>query len=375
VSSEEQWLATRQYLTQHRGELTLAASDLYTGHQRVYGTPLLTRPDWRPARPVPLADVELSLGTEPATTPVTGTGPESQDILPLRHDGTRYPSYAATVEALSRPKLFENRGCYRLLGATDEAMHLTFGQGRYFDMINTCEAVAHELAGATLTGERGLLLRASIGDLTDLTRRPVMTAIGSLVLRRDNTAPPQIVLHWRDPKKVATSGGRYTTAPAGMFQPSDDAPHNYRNDFSLWRCLARELAEELRNEPEDYGSDSKPIDYDNWPFFQRLTEAGQLDSTYWLGIGVDPLSMVLDMLVITVFDAPLFDALFPDVNRVNDEGRLTTAEFTEQTVADLAQTVQPASAALLRGAWQHRAELLLPVAAARPSGGRQAGGR
>lgn len=362
VSSEEQWRATRQYLTQHRRELTLAASERYPGQTRVYGTPLLTRPEWLPSRPMRLTDVELSLGTESACASVPGEGPESENVRPLRPDGSRYPTYAAAVETLNRPKLFENRICYRLLDA-DKA-YLTFGKGRYFDMINTCEAAAHEFAAATQTGQGDLTLRDAIGDPTDLTRRPVMTAISALVLRRDETRI-HMVLHWRDPAKVATSGGRYTVAPAGMFQPSDDAAHNFRNDFSLWRCLARELAEELRNDSEDYGSDSKPVDYDNWPFYQRLTEAGQQDSTYWLGLGVDPLSMVLDMLVITVFDAALFDALFPgtllpDVECPNDEGRLRTEPFTEQTVASLTGdgNLQPGSAALLRAAWHHRAALL-----------------
>jgi 8-oxo-dGTP pyrophosphatase MutT (NUDIX family) len=367
VSSEEQWRATRRYLTQHRHELTLAASELYPDHQRVYGTPLLTRPEWQPPRPLPLTSVELELTASSAGAPVTGEGPESEDVRPLRPDGSRYPSYAAALGALSRPKLFENRACYRLLDAAHGATRLTFGRGRYFDMISTCEAAAHELAAheladATLASHTRLTLRDAIGDPTDLTRRPVMTAISALVLRKD---PRQttMVLHWRDPAKVATSGDRYTVAPAGMFQPSDEAAHNFGNDFSLWRCLARELAEELRNDPEDYGSDTKPIDYDNWPFYQRLTEAGQQQSTYWAGLGVDPLSMVLDMLVITVFDAPLFDALFPgtllaDGGHPNDEGRLRAEPFTEQTVADLSGSLQPGSAALLRAAWHHRAALL-----------------
>jgi hypothetical protein len=70
--------------------------------------------------------------------------------------------------------------------------------------------------------------------------------------------------------------------------------------------------------------------------------------------------MVLDMLVVTVFDAPLFDALFPGTllpgkSRRNDEGRLRAEPFTEQTVANLSGSLQPGSAALLRAAWQHRA--------------------
>jgi len=351
MSSPEQWRATRQYLTEHRRELTLAAGDRYPRHLRVYGTPLLTRPEWLAPRPIPLTDVQLEL-TSSSSTPVTGEGPESEGVRATGPGGGRYPTYADTLGALARPKLFENRVCYRLLDVTGSATHLSFGLGRYFDMISTCEAVAHEFAAASLAGNAEFTLRDAIGDPTDLTRRPVMTAISALVLRSSGERT-DMVLHWRDPAKVATSGGRYTVAPAGMFQPSDDAAHNFRNDFSLWRCLARELAEELRNDPEDYGSDRQPVDYDNWPFYRKLTP-----STYWVGLGVDPLSMILDMLVIAVFDAPLFDALFPDVNRPNEEGRLITKPFTEQGVATHAEHLQPGSAALLRAAWHHRTGIL-----------------
>ncbi len=349
---EQQWRATRQYLTEHRRELTLAAAEQYPRHLRGYGTPLLTRPEWLAPRPIPLGDVRLQLAASAPGAVVTGDGPESAAVRPIRPDGSRYPTYAAALGALARPKLYQNRVCYRLLEVTGSATHLSFGPGRYFDMISTCEAVAHEFAAASLAGTAGLILREAIGDPTDLSRRPVMTAISALVLR-SNGARTDMVLHWRDPARVATNGGRYTVAPAGMFQPSDDAGHNLANDFSLRRCLARELAEELRNDPEDYGSDRTPIDYGNWPFYRELTQR-----TYWIGLGVDPLSMVLDMLVVTVFGAPRFDALFPGIPGRNDEGRLLTEPFTEQSVATLADDLQPGSAAILRAAWHHRAHIL-----------------
>jgi len=45
--------------------------------------------------------------------------------------------------------------------------------------------------------------------------------------------------------QVASGGGQYQLAPAGMFQPSHSAPWNTANDFSLWRAITRELNEEL----------------------------------------------------------------------------------------------------------------------------------
>jgi len=348
--SVEEWMRDRRYLTEHRQELTRAAQDLYPGLPRVADTPLLTRPEWLPEGPVPLDRVALSLRER---SDVTTTGPADRaSYCPLRSDGTRYASYAAALAELSRPKLFENRICYRLLAA--DAGTLTFGLGRYFDLINTCEAVAHEYAAAKLnTGDAGhppqqLPLREEIGDPTDLGRRPVMAAISALVLIR-GAAGAEMILHRRDPAKVATGGGQLTTAPVGIFQPSHDAPWNLRNDFGLWRSLVRELNEEVLDAGEDYGSDKEPIDYQRWPVYRRLTDSVQ--NVRWLGMGVDPLSLVLDMLVVAVFDEPLA----PGQDRANAEGRLTSAVFNEQNVRRLtSEDAQPASAALLRLAWRHR---------------------
>jgi hypothetical protein len=72
-------------------------------------------------------------------------------------------------------------------------------------------------------------------------------------------------------------------------------------------------------------------------------------------MGADPLSLVVDMLVVAVFDEPL-----PNIQRTNDEGRLVTTDFTEQNIERLTTTenVEPASAALLRLAWLHRDAIL-----------------
>jgi hypothetical protein len=375
-SDPARWLRVRQYLNEHRRELTRAAQELYPAQWRVAGTPLLARAEWLPAVPVPLDQVVLDL--QPDTPPARLPEVDVSRFLPVREDGTRYATYADAMAALARPALFEDRVSYRLLDASGNK--LAFGMGRYFDLINTCEAVAHEFAAAmldgagTLDGAAELPLRATFGDPTDLARRPVLTALTTLLL--SDTADPRIsglsdtadpadarmILHWRDPAKVATGGGMYTTAPVGIFQPSDDARWNVVNDFGLWQCLVREYNEELLGAGEDYGSDVRPIDYSGWPLSQRLT-AG-IRGMWWLGLGLDPLSLVSDMLAVVVLDRTLFDGLVRGAG-VNDEGRLVVRRFTSEEItrltslaaADSAEYMEPASAALLRLAWENRERL------------------
>jgi hypothetical protein len=392
--SQQRWRHERRYLNEHRHQLTVALAHLYPLLSRVAGTQLLARPQWCPAGPVPLEDVHLAWRPGPLRTVVDPVRPAgSEGVRPWRNDGQPFPSYADALAVLDPPRLLANRTCYRLLGA-DAAVHtaggtmgrapeLTFGANRYFDLINLSEAVAHETArqvlrqpGATLE-LAGLPLRAAVGDPLDLARRSTPAGIGTLILRRDRDAgTAQMFLHWRDPASVAVNGGLYQVVPAGMFQPSDEAGWNLANDLGLWRAIAREVSEELLGTSEDYGSDRAPIDYQRWPFFAALTgarRAGTLHG-YWLGVGVDPLTLDADLLTVLVFDAPFFDAEFGGLVAANDEGYLLKSpsgpdpaaggdvglEFTAGSVERFTRTeaMQPAGAATLALAWQHREVLL-----------------
>lgn len=375
--TQRRWLSERRYLNTHRHDLLQRTQDLYPASWRVAGTPLLARPDWLAPRPVPLEEVTLSWRPGRHDTVIDPVHPAgSASVRPLRDDGSRFPSYAAALQALDPPRLLENRTCYRLLEADASAGpgHLTFGENRYFDLINVSEAIAHETAsrrpGSPLTmGE--LPLRSSVGDPLDLGRRSVTTGIATLILRAA-AGTAQMILHWRDPARVAVNGGLYQVAPAGMFQPSGEAEWNVANDLGLWQAIAREVSEELLGTSEDYGSDTAPIDYQHWPFFRALTGARQAGTLrgYWLGAGADPLTLDVDLLTVLVFDARFFDAEFGGLVAANDEGYLLTGpaasggdvglEFSAATVERFttAEAMQPAGAALLRLAWQHRDILL-----------------
>jgi hypothetical protein len=390
--AQQQWLRERSYLNAHRHELAELTQVLYPASWRVAGTPLLARPEWLPAAPVPLAAVALSWqpGRPGAVIdPVQPAG--SEGVRPLRDDGARFASYADALAALSRPRLLENRTCYRLLAAAATgtgaaraaAGELTFGVNRYFDLINVSEAVAHETAARVLAREGPLRmtelpLRSLIGDPLDLARRSVTTGIATLILRLDRAAGrAQMFLHWRDPASVAVNGGLYQVAPAGMFQPSHEATWNLANDLGLWEAIAREVSEELLGTSEDYGSGAAPIDYPRWPFFAALAGARRAGTLrgYWLAVGADPLTLDVDLLTVLVFDAEFFDAEFGGLVSANEEGHILTGgsgagaaaapgeegiEFSAANVDRFTsvEAMQPAGAAILRLAWRHRDVLL-----------------
>lgn len=363
TASEREWLDIRDYLREHRHSLAVSAADDCDG-SRVASTPLLTIPTWLPPTPLPFDSIDLEWSPDAPFAGVAGSGTEANAVLPLRADGQRYRSYSETIGALAAPKVFQNRPTYRLIDAdlSGPRGRMVFTQGTYFDGIDTSEAAAHEYAARQMGLDLGAGVRSAIGDPCDLARRPTNIAISTLTIRHDRERrEASFFLHWRDPAKVGHAGGLYQVIPVGIFQASGDASWNERNDFSLWRNMIRELAEELLDESEEYGSEQAPIDYESWPFAAHLTESLRRGDVraYCLGLGVDPLTFATDLLSAVVIDAPLFDGLFGNLAANNEEGHVLDAKpFDDQLIESIVQSapIQAAGAATLTLA--SRAKLL-----------------
>ena len=356
TASQAGWLRVRSYLQDHRHALAVEAAGDYPDERRMARTPLLAAPEWQPAGPVPLHDIELEF------IHTRGTPPRTPDpLLPEQPDGTRYRCYSEALRDLAAPAVFENRPTYRLVEADLTKPRLVFTRGRYFDGVDTGEAAAHEYAATRLgarDGHRPAGPLARIADPCNLSRRPANLAITTLTLRFDAaTGRASFLLHWRDPAKVGHAGGMYQVIPVGVFQPSGEAPWHEREDFSLWRCMLREFDEELRGTPEEYGAG--PVDYQSWPFARHMAAAldrGQI-RVWCLGLGVDPLTYATDLLTVAVIDSRVFDELFSLDPRGNDEGSVLGAREFAAHVIDRVVTTEPlqaAGAAVLRLAWRHR---------------------
>jgi hypothetical protein len=378
AESQRQWLAVRSMLKERRHELAAAAATLYPDVRKVDGTGLLCLPTWIPTAPVELDQVKLDWVEQPATPAVTGSDPVSSQVRPLDETGQRFRTYADAIGVLDRPALFENRTIYRLLEADfGDAQHgsLRLTRGPYFDAISVAEALAHELATAVLdhgqvTDLEQLPLRAAIGDPCDLSRRPVSVAITTLTLRRRSPEDIAFLLHWRDPAKVTHAAGLYQVIPVGIFQPADDAADSVHDDLNLWHSMVREFSEELLGASEDYSRFGSPIHYEQWDFYRRLTAARQRGDLHVsaVGIGVDPLTLVADILAVAVFDADFFDDIFSGLVGTNSEGQIVGEHgtaghaFTEASVGRFSgqrAPMQDAGSAALALAWKHRRALAL----------------
>ena len=365
--SEERWLQVFGALNRDRYDVAVRAAAGYPPELRLAGSPLLAPPAWRLPAPVPLDSLRLEFFPDAPPPDVPDLAVLAPYALPERADGTRYQRYSDVVAALAAPAVFENRPTYRLIEADLAAAGpaLSFGRGRFFDGVDASGPAGLEYAAA----ERGVAparrpYRGALGGPVGLARRSATIATSALTLRHDRRAgTATFPLHYRNPGQVSHAGGLYQVIPVGVFQPSGEAPWNEANDFSLWRGLLREYAEELLGAEEDHGSEHAPIDYAAWPLAKAMT-SGLANGTvraWCLGLGADPLTFALDLLAVVVIDAPLYDDLFGDLVDDNAEGRVIKSRpFDEPSVTDLlANTpLQAAAAALLTLALTHRQALL-----------------
>ena len=379
ANSQHDWLRTRRTLNEHRPELTQLAARLYPSSMRLARTGILMPEEWRPERPVDLSSIDLTLREAPAPL-ITGRHEETRPLRPLIAPGRHYDKYHRVMRDLDRPRLFENRVCHRLLGVewpkfTIESQ-LTLGYMRYFDMIDVGEALAHEVALASIDRDGDvkegrcswdrLPFRRLVRDPFDLQAYPLMLSISTLTIRRSRAGATFLLLR-RGAGQVAIAGGMLSVMPTGVFQPASILPASDSPDFDLWRNMMREYSEEFLGNPEHDGS-GDPIDYANEEPFRSLDaarRAGKIRISC-LGAGIDALNLVGDLFTVAVFDADVFDEVFDGLVELNEEGTVTSGRdreqfsFDDSTINDLLTTepMAPSGAACLYLAWQHRALLL-----------------
>ncbi len=358
--------------------MSSTAVDLYPAEVRLDDTGLISDQGWLLDQPVSLDEIRLISEFEAPAAAVNGAEPESARVRPLATVTKRYARYSHALREVERPALFENRLSYRLTGlTTGRVPTMTIGLTTYFDMVDICESVAHELAAAHLrdgsdkpepASWRRLPFRRLIDDPFDLSRRALLPSIDTLTIRKSRDGA-SFILHQRDPARVAVAGGEMHLMPAGVFQPSSIYPAAQYADLDLWRNVQREFSEEFLGNPEHDG-DGAPADYATEPFvsLDRAKAAGNMTVSY-LGTAFDALTLATEVLTVAVIDADTYDDVFAALVEDNTEGTIVrhgrtnpspAVPFAEPVVRQLLddRRLAPAAAGCLRLAWEHRHQLL-----------------
>jgi hypothetical protein len=136
----------------------------------------------------------MALPPGPACDWPAGQAETTLPLRPLVSPGKHYDMYHRAMRDLDRPRLFENRICYRLLDAqwSPNGGQLALGYVRYFDMIDVGEALWHELALAVIDEEGNikddgslwdrLPFRKLISNPFDLRTYPLLLSISTLTI-------------------------------------------------------------------------------------------------------------------------------------------------------------------------------------------------
>ncbi|MFB9448161.1 transcriptional regulator [Dactylosporangium vinaceum] len=378
AESQQQWRTTRRALNAHRVALAREAARLYDAELRVGTSGLIAPPSWLPSTPRELSTFGIAYDNAAGEPDVTGSEEASAATRPLASEERRYARYSQAIRDVDHPRLFENRLAWRLTDVDwDQADALAFATSTYFGMVDTAEALAHEMAAQHLTGAaggispaswRGLTFRRHLGDPFDLYRRALVSSTDTLTIRADADGAT-FVLHNRSAGNVAVAGGMLHIMPAGVFQPSSILPAAQTADFDLWRNIMREFSEEFLGNAE-HGGDGNPADYAVEPLasFEAARAAGRI-RVFCLGVALDALTLYGELLTVAVFDGETYDRLFADMVDHNDEGTIvktgrvqptSALPFTRHVLDELAHggRLAPAAAGCLELAWQHRHTIL-----------------
>jgi hypothetical protein len=176
---------------------------------------------------------------------------------------------------------------------------------------------------------------------------------------RNDPTDPRFWLHQRDTKAAASAAGMLQVIPSGAFQPPNPFSAQREGDFSLWRNIMREAAEELFNMEEFRGN--RRVDYGQYPFdvLEELYGRGDI-RVYCLGVGLDALTLFGEIMTVAVLSPRAWDWISGRLQPESKEGVLREFSFTEEEVTRLLEsesTLAPAGAGCLQLAWKHRDRL------------------
>ncbi|MDX2606143.1 hypothetical protein PV379_44720 [Streptomyces caniscabiei] len=378
------FIRTRQHLRLRRPELTTACLGVHAEHRADTELPLLTRPGWIPPRPLPLDAVRLTLREARSDERAPRAHATLRRYWP--HSGTagRLTAYSAAIEAYDRPAVWFNGPSYRLLevatrpaGTLEAGLDLTLSLSRYFDGLDTGEALAYEAALRDLRGRgRGGgrpsagPYRRGLGGPFALGARAALPGVSTLTIRVED-GRPYFFLHRREAGRVAVATGITHVVPAGELQPHTDTLPVWRSDLDLWRNTMREYAEEFLGAADATGDGGVTIDYERdrpYADMQRAMREGRARVRF-LGLGLDPLPWKPEICLVCVWDADAFDEIFAGMGERNEEGVLVVGTrtgahyqgipFTEENVLGYANHLGTLAAGrtCLALAWRWRHEL------------------
>jgi hypothetical protein len=341
----EQFIDIHQEISECRSAFSQAAMYYYQnkGSRLLGGTiPLLIKDSWIPQKAEPIENVKLSFSKNSTIQPIQSNNlPEKgsyiDNIVKLRYNG----------KAQEAP--YKNNLCYQL-NEIGKGSQFKFSLCNYFDYINTCEYLMYDFIRGMARAGISKLIKGQYDrgiDPFDFTNRYCAPGINTLLLFSDNNKP-KMYLHSRS-EKVAEGINTKHVVPAGTFQPIHHDDSYHERDFNFYVNIMREFGEEFYgdkdlvlpvNEKEDILK-RKSIRKYHYLITQNRAKV------FYLGIGLDCLTLKPEILTAIIFKLKDFDELFGGVNlKPNNEGIPYAVDLTRDNLKSYSKdiTMLPAGA-------------------------------
>lgn len=250
--------------------------------------------------------------------------------------------------------IFRPTGVRPVLG---DCLTITCEIAHYFDFLDTTEVLAFEES----QGYSSLGLRKNIHDPFDLTGRVASLGVLTLTVVKTDENSATFFMHKRSGRFVV-GDALYHVVPAGEFTPASISPTEAEADFSIWRNIMREYAEEFLGMPDAQGRGGRPVNYERDEPFTKLDSA-RVDGSVSIrvfGLALDPLSLKPELLTVAIFKKDAFDDIFGGRLGETDEGvlieRIPFEERSLRRFLEGKETRLGAQACLIL-AWRNRFEL------------------
>jgi len=312
---------------------------------------VVTAPGWIPDKPILIAG---SRGSEPKFQFETDAErsprrPKVPDLDEAFHE---------VRQSLSLKSEMTNGETYRPLQVevTQAGLRLTCGPGFYFDYQDSCEILGAELAGWMLKNPglvpnpngTDLPLRKQVEDIFNLRNRCAVLGVSTLLIAVDGNRKGKYFWHERS-QEVAVNPGSRSVVPSGTFQPFSANLGSHPGDFNITSTVLREFAEELLGADDFNDAAKHPMSVRDCeqlrPFLSQLDEGRA--TIHFLGIGIDPVTTVPEVLTAMVFRGDLLMRSVLEDFTPNFEGTFGTTPLSVEALQYFARlpNVHSASAA------------------------------
>lgn len=333
----------RGFLTSRRKDAAILAESYYSQKGLAIlndEVPILYKPGWIPSTPIDLREVRLDWLSHQRFD-LRNSIFSKENILPF--SGERYSSLL--LKYIEGIRLYDNP-TYRLMSienVEENSYLLKFGLDTYFNYIDTCELLAYEfckkitrqvekdkeLSVHSIKDESELRLRSRLEPF-DFTNRSAALGINTALIILDTKRPSKFYLHERSEFELAEAMNTISVVPAGTFQPAHKHDANHSKDFSLYNNLMREFAEELLGAKEFTDLSSRLTEItkveDILGKINLLVRKG-LIKVYFLGIGLDCLTLKPEMFTALVLEREVVDEFLWSKLVDSFEGKHLEAEF------------------------------------------------